>query len=99
MMLMLLLLRRSNTRPHITTRLTLALQNGIQEEELGPVPLVLARDGPRVQAGLGQGSAADTGQEVLFQGERRPSVIRRGRSLHVVTLISREELCRRLKLK
>lgn len=36
-------------------------QNGIQEEELGPVSLVSEGDGPSVQAGLGEGGAADAG--------------------------------------
>lgn len=47
-----------------------SLQNGIEEEELGPVSLLLEGDGPCVPARLWEGSAADAGQEMLFQGER-----------------------------
>lgn len=37
------------------------LQNGIQEEELGPVSLMSAGDGPSLQARLGEGGATDAG--------------------------------------
>lgn len=41
-------------------------QDGLKEEELGPLPVLSERNGPRVQAGLGEGGAVDAGQEVLL---------------------------------
>lgn len=41
-------------------------QDGLKEEELGPLPVLSERNGPRVQAGLREGSVVDAGQEVLL---------------------------------
>lgn len=49
--------------------LFVAWQDGLQEEELGPLPVLPERNGPRVQAWLGEGGVADAGQEVLHQGQ------------------------------
>lgn len=44
------------------------LQSGLQEEELGPVPVLPERNGPGMQAGIREGRPVDSGQEVLRQG-------------------------------
>lgn len=41
-------------------------QDGLKEEELGPLPVLSEGNGPRVQAGLGEGGVVDAGQEVLL---------------------------------
>lgn len=42
------------------------LQDGLKEEELGPLPVLSERNGPRVQARLGEGGVVDAGQKVLL---------------------------------
>lgn len=44
------------------------LKNGLQEEELGPLPLLSERNGPCVQTRLRKGCSVDTGQEMLYKG-------------------------------
>lgn len=43
-------------------------KNGLKEEELGPLPLLPARNGPCVQTRIGKSCLVDTGQKMFFQG-------------------------------
>lgn len=46
----------------------LFFKNGLKEEELGPLPLLPARNGPCVQTRIRKGCLVDTGQKMFFQG-------------------------------
>lgn len=47
-----------------------SLQDGFQEEELGPLSIMSQRDGPRVQTRDWKGSFAHARQEMFFKGNK-----------------------------